>query len=62
MHGCLSERKGQVTVYGYVVKTHFAMMLPGRAMLSVCDLPPVGVKIAEGFEVSTLPLRPHCCW
>lgn len=37
------------------------MMLPGRATLSVCDLPPVGVKTAEGFEVSMLPLRLGCC-
>ena len=27
------------------------MMLPGRATLTVCDRPPVGVNTAEGFDV-----------
>jgi len=30
------------------------MILPGRAMLSVCDRPSFGTKTAEGFEVSTV--------
>jgi hypothetical protein len=33
--------------------THFAIMLPGRAKLNVCVLPLVGLKTAEGLDVST---------
>jgi hypothetical protein len=33
--------------------THFAIMLPGRAKLKVCVLPLVGLKTAEGLDVST---------
>lgn len=33
--------------------TYFAMILPGRAKLRVCFLPFVGLKIADGLEVST---------
>jgi hypothetical protein len=33
--------------------THFAMMLPGKAKLNVCVLPFVGLKTAEGLDVST---------
>lgn len=36
-------------------RTYLAMMLPGKAMLSVCCRPLVGLKTAEGFEVSTAP-------
>ena len=32
--------------------TYFAIILPGKAKLSVCFLPFVGLKIAEGLEVS----------
>lgn len=32
--------------------TYFEIMLPGKATLSVCDLPPRGVNTAVGFEVS----------
>ena len=37
-------------------EAYFEIMLPGRAMLNVCDLPPVGVKTAVGFDVNTSPL------
>lgn len=37
------------------VETYFAIMLPGSAILSVCARPLVGLKIADGFEVSS------CC-
>lgn len=45
-----------------VRRAYFAIMLPGRAMLKVCDLPPRGVNMAVGFEVSTsmLPLDSEC--
>jgi hypothetical protein len=33
--------------------TYFAIILPGKARLSVCFLPFVGLKIADGLEVST---------
>ena len=32
------------------------MMLPGKAILRVCCRPFVGLKTADGFEVSTAPL------
>lgn len=36
-----------------VYATHFAIILPGRARLSVCFLPFVGLNTAVGFDVST---------
>ena len=36
-----------------ILCTYFAITLPGSAMVSVCWRPPVGVKTAEGLEVST---------
>ena len=33
--------------------TYFAIILPGKARLRVCFLPFVGLKIADGLEVST---------
>ena len=32
-------------------QTYLATMLPGTAMVKVCDLPPFGVKTAVGLEV-----------
>jgi hypothetical protein len=34
--------------------TYFAMILPGNAKLSVCFLPFVGLKTADGLDVSTV--------
>lgn len=34
--------------------TYFAMMLPGNAKLRVCFLPFVGLKTADGLDVSTV--------
>jgi hypothetical protein len=34
-------------------REYFEMMLPGKAMLIVHSLPPVGVNTAVGFVVST---------
>jgi hypothetical protein len=40
--------------FGHPIEvTHFAMMLPGKAKLNVCVLPFVGLKTAEGLDVST---------
>lgn len=36
-----------------IILTYFAMILPGKAKLRVCFLPFVGLKIADGLEVST---------
>jgi hypothetical protein len=37
-----------------MVLTYFAMILPGNAKLSVCFLPFVGLKTADGLDVSTV--------
>ena len=41
---------------GIRADTYFAMILPGIATLTVCDLPPVGVNTAVGFVVCSSPL------
>jgi hypothetical protein len=41
-------------LFGHPIEgTHFAIMLPGKAKLNVCVLPLVGLKTAEGLDVST---------
>lgn len=40
--------------FGHSIEaTYFAIMLPGKAKLNVCVLPFVGLKTAEGRDVST---------
>jgi hypothetical protein len=44
----------RIAKYALIGSTYFAIILPGNAKLSVCFLPFVGLKTADGLDVSTV--------